>query len=113
MEATCDKARDEATERELEHRKMVETMTRDTTGLRERLTEEEGQRGKAEEHMAELEWVLEEVRAKVVEMEGYCRDLERKQERIQVDGELQTFLAVAKETRKWEEREARLVRRVE
>ena len=95
LEATCDKARDEAAEREREHRKMVETMMRDATGLRERLTEEEAQRGEAEERVAELKRVLEEARTKVVEMEGYCRNLERKQECIQADGELQTFWAVA------------------
>ena len=113
LEATCDKARDEAAEREREHRTMVETMTRDATRLRERLTKEEGQRGKAEERVAELKRSMEEARAKVVEMKGYCHDLERKQERIQADGELQTFWAVAKEMRKWEEREARRVGRVE
>ena len=88
-------------------------MTRDATGLREHLTEEEGQRGEAEERVAKLERELKEARAKVVEREAYCRDLGRKLEDIRTDGELQTFRAVAKETRKWEERETRLVRRVE
>ena len=109
LEMTCDKARDKAAEHAQEHREMVETMMRNTTGLCECLMKEEGQWGKAKEWVAWLEQGLEEARAKVVEMEGYCCDLERKQECIQADGELQTFQAVATETRKWEDQKVRLV----
>ena len=45
--------------------------------------------------------------------EEYAHELEGKLERTQQEMELERLRAVAEETRKWEEREARLVRRVE
>ena len=65
------------------------------------------------ERLAEALRELQEARTKVVEVEGYCRELENEQGRIQADRELETFRAVARETQKWEDREARLVKRLE
>ena len=99
LEATRDEAEREAEERTAELQETVQALTRETAELRERL--------------AEAQREVNEARTKVVEVEGYYRELEDEQGRIQADRELETFRAVAREMQKWEEREARLAKRIE
>ena len=65
------------------------------------------------EGLAEKEAALERAVQRATSAEEYAHELEGKLERTQQEMELERLRAVAEETRKWEEREARLVRRVE
>ena len=65
------------------------------------------------ERLAEKEAALERAVRSTTSAEEYVHELEEKLRRTQQEMELERLRAVAEETRKWEEREARLVRRVE
>ena len=65
------------------------------------------------EGLAEKEAVLERAVQRAASAEEYANELGGRLERTQQEMELERLRAVAKETRKWEEQEARLVRRVE
>ena len=67
----------------------------------------------AEERAGEAATKLEEATARAERAEEYARKLEDKAERAQTEAELERYRALKEETRKWEEREARLVRRLE
>ena len=102
LEAALQKAEDETRDRE----QAVETLTREATELRERREQTEGQ-------LTETEEKLERDRQRAGEVEGYLSRLQQEQEHAQSAAELQTFRTVSAETKKWEEREARLVERIE
>ena len=66
--------------------------------------------------MAELQeerMAQEQAARRAVEAEKYAKQLEAQLDQTQRDAQLERYHAVAEETRKWEAREARLVRRVE
>ena len=65
------------------------------------------------ERLAEKEAALERAVRSTTSAEEYVHELEEKLMHTQQETELERLRAVAEETRKWEEREARLVRRVE
>ena len=78
----------------------------EVTELREQLEE-------MLQRLTESEGELKEARARIRETEGEYQRLLQEQESAQASAELRTFRAVATETKKWEEREARLVERIE
>ena len=97
--AQLEATRDEVEGRVAELQESARALTREAAELRERL--------------AGAQTEVEEARGKVARVEGYCRELENEHGRSQAEQELESFRAVARETRKWEERETRLVKRVE
>ena len=84
----------------------AEALGGEAAGLREQLQ-------RMEERLGQTQQALESATARAEEAESYVRRAESDCERAQREAELQTFRAVASETRKWEEREARLVKRIE
>ena len=83
----------------------LESLTREAAALREQLQETSRRLAQAEsERDAGKDWRES--------AERYARQLEGELENVQRDAELRELRAAAKETAKWEEREARLVQQL-
>ena len=106
LEATRHKAESEAEGCMDELWGSVGALNRDAADARERLVEIQGL-------LVESQEEVETGRIRTAEAESYCREMENEQDRLRADVELQTVRAVARETKKGEEREARLVKRIE
>ena len=85
---------------------LAEALGGEAAGLWEQLQ-------RMEEHLAQTQQALESVTARAEEAESYTRRVKSDCEQAQREAELQTFLTIASETRKWKEHKARLVKRID
>ena len=91
----------------------VETLRTENARLRDEATSLQQSRTEARKRISELEEALELAEARREQAEANGRILEAEREQAHHRTELDRLRAVAEETRKWEEREARLVQRIE